>query len=141
MFSLLLPALASVMYLAFPIGPGAGAVTAILFGLGVGAEGDVLGYVTAKFFGVRSFGTIFGITTGLFALGAGIGPLTMALMLDHFGSYRPVMLVVFFTLLLCALLFVTLGAYPTIETSDGSSDLEELDGTEDREPAAAPSMT
>jgi hypothetical protein len=65
----------------------------------------------------------------------------MAPMLDHFGSYRTVMLVVFFTLLLCALLFVTLGAYPTTETSDGSSDLEELDGTEDREPAAAPGTT
>jgi MFS family permease len=117
------------MYLAFRIGTGTGAAIAIVFGLGVGAEGDVLGYVISKSFGVRSFGTIFGITSGLFALGAGIGPLTMALMLDHLGSYRPVMLVLFFTLLFCALLFATLGTYPTIQAEDGSSDLTEPRGT------------
>jgi MFS family permease len=112
-FSLLLPALACLLYLTFPVGPGMGAAIAILFGLGVGAEGDVLGYITAKCFGVRRFGTLFGITTGLFALGSGVGPQTMSLMLDHLGSYRAVMLLIFFMLLFCALLFATLGAYPT----------------------------
>lgn len=113
--SLLLPALACLIYLALKIGPGSGAAIAVLFGLGVGAEGDVLGYITARFFGIRSFGTIFGFTSGLFALGSGIGPLTMAMMLDHLGSYQVVMLVLFFTLLLCALLFATLGSYPSVE--------------------------
>jgi MFS family permease len=128
MFSLLLPAMASLMYLAFPIGPAMGSAVAILFGLGVGAEGDVLGYITSKFFGVRNFGTIYGFTNGLFALGAGVGPQTMALMRDHLGSYGPVMLVIFFTLLLCAVLFVTLGAYPTIEAGTDSSAISEPPG-------------
>lgn len=119
MLSLLLPALACLMYLAFPIGTGTGAAIAILFGLGVGAEGDVLGYITSKFFGVRSFGTIYGVISGLFALGAGVGPLTMALVLDHTGSYRVAMLAIFFALLVCALLFATLGAYPIIEAQEG----------------------
>jgi MFS family permease len=113
MVSLLLRALACLMFLAVPVGTGTGAAIAILFGLGVGAEGDVLGYITAKFFGVRSFGTIFGLTTGLFALGSGIGPLTISLLFDHLGSYWPAMLVIFFALLFCALLFITLGAYPS----------------------------
>lgn len=125
MLSLLLPALASLMYLAFPIGPETGAAIAALFGLGVGAEGDVLGYITSRFFGVRSFGTIYGVTSGLFALGAGVGPLAMAQMLDHTGSYRLAMWVIFFALLLCALLFATLGTYPTIAAGDGPSEHKE----------------
>lgn len=120
MLSLLLPALACLMYLIFPIGTETGAAIAILFGLGVGAEGDVLGYITGKFFGVRSFGTIYGVISGLFALGAGIGPLTMALLLDHTGSYRVAMLAIFFALSVCALLFATLGAYPMVRTSISS---------------------
>lgn len=118
MISLLLPALASIMYLTLPIDTKTGAAIAILFGLGVGAEGDVLGYITAKYFGVRSFGAIYGITSGLFALGSGVGPLTMALMLDHLGSYTPMMVVIFAMLVFCALLFVTLGAYPAGTAND-----------------------
>ncbi len=114
MISLLLPALACVMYLTLPIGPATGAMIAILFGLGVGAEGDVLGYITTKYFGVRSFGAIYGITTGLFSLGSGVGPLTMAMMLDRLGSYSPTIVVIFGMLIFCALLFVTLGAYPAV---------------------------
>ena len=120
MLSLLLPALACLMYLIFPIGTETGAAIAILFGLGVGAEGDVLGYITGNFFGVRSFGTIYGVISGLFALGAGMGPLTMALMLDRTGSYRVAMLAIFFALSVCALLFATLGAYPMVRTSISS---------------------
>ena len=115
-----------------------GVAIAVLFGLGVGAEGDVLGYITSKFFGVRSFGTIYGMTSGLFALGAGVGPMAMALMLDHTGSYRVAMVVIFFALLLCAVLFATVGAYPTIEAGGGSSDVTETGGAaEVRELTAA----
>lgn len=112
MISLLLPAVACVIYFMFPIGPAVAAIVAILFGLGVGAEGDVLGYVTSRFFGVRNFGTIYGVVSGAFALGAGVGPLAMSGMIDNFGSYELVVPLLFCALILCALLFVTLGSYP-----------------------------
>jgi nitrate/nitrite transporter NarK len=74
----------------------------------------VLGYITSKYFGVRSFGTIFGVVSGLFALGAGVGPQVMSMMLDRFGSYSPVMLILFVALLFSALLFATLGRRPIL---------------------------
>ncbi|MBV1691534.1 MFS transporter [Novosphingobium sp. G106] len=115
MISLLLPALACVIYYLLPISPVAGGLIAILFGVGVGAEGDVLGYITAKFFGVHSFGAIFGIVSGVFSLGAGAGPWFMALLLDKFGSYAVVVPILFVALLVCAGLFLALGDYPDFD--------------------------
>jgi MFS family permease len=113
MVNLLLPALACILYLAIPIGYTSGMLVTVLLGFGVGAEGDVLGYITAKYFGVRSFGTIFGAMTALFALGAGVGPFGMSLLRDHLGSYSGIVLLLFCALLICSVLFVTLGSYPT----------------------------
>jgi predicted MFS family arabinose efflux permease len=113
MLNLLLPALACILYLTIPIGATSGMLVTMLLGFGAGAEGDVLGYITAKYFGVRSFGTIFGAMTGLFALGAGVGPYGMSLLRDHLGSYSGIVLLLFCALLMCSVLFVTLGRYPT----------------------------
>jgi predicted MFS family arabinose efflux permease len=118
MINLLLPALACVVYLTIPIGSSSGMLVTVLLGFGAGAEGDVLGYITAKYFGVRSFGTIFGAMTGLFALGAGVGPYGMSLLRDHFGSYSGIVLMLFCALLVCSVLFVTLGSYPTFSKGE-----------------------
>jgi MFS family permease len=113
MINLLLPALACILYLSIPIGSTSSMLVTVLLGFGAGAEGDVLGYITAKYFGVRSFGTIFGAMTALFALGAGVGPYGMSLLRDHLGTYSGIVLMLFCALLICSVLFVTLGSYPT----------------------------
>jgi MFS family permease len=118
MVNLLLPAVACILYLLIPIGSTSGILVTILLGLGVGAEGDVLGYITAKYFGVRSFGPIFGAMTGLFALGAGVGPYGMSLLRDHLGSYSGIVMLLFCALLICSGLFVTLGRYPAFSKSE-----------------------
>lgn len=118
MISLLLPAIACIMFLTLPLGPKMGLAIAALFGLGAGVEGDVIGYITSRFFGMRHFGTIFGFINSAFAFGGGLGPLAMALLLDHFGSYSFVVLLLFFALLLCALMFLTLGQYPSSFETD-----------------------
>lgn len=48
--------------------------SAVLFGLASGAEGDAMGYLLARRFGLRGFGKIFGINYFAFTLGAGGGP-------------------------------------------------------------------
>jgi MFS family permease len=48
--------------------------SAVLFGLASGAEGDAMGYLLARRFGLKGFGKIFGINYFAFTLGAGLGP-------------------------------------------------------------------
>ena len=48
---------------------------AILIGLSIGAEGDVVSYLTAKYFGLRQYGRVYGCFYALFAIGLGTSPL------------------------------------------------------------------
>ncbi len=55
-------------------------VSAVLFGLATGAEGDAIGYLLSKRFGMRSFGKIFGINYMALTFGAGLGPASLHIM-------------------------------------------------------------
>lgn len=52
-------------------------ISAALFGLASGAEGDAIGYLLARRFGLRSFGKLYGLNYFAFSLGAGVGPLSL----------------------------------------------------------------
>ena len=55
-------------------GPFPAGLSAIMFGLALGAEGDAMGYLLAQRFGTKHFGKIYGINYFAFTLGAGLGP-------------------------------------------------------------------
>jgi MFS family permease len=60
---------------------------AFLIGLGVGAEVDIMAYLTTRYFGLRSFGAIYGsIFTG-FSLSSALGQYLMGAAFDATGSY------------------------------------------------------
>ncbi len=84
---------------------------AILCGLGIGAEVDIMAYFVSRYFGLRSFGAIYGSMFALFSLGVGLGPFFMGLSHDKFGSYVPMMIVnEGIIVVLCGLL-LSLGSY------------------------------
>lgn len=60
---------------------------AFLIGLGLGAEVDVMGYLTSRYFGLRAFGVIYGVIFGAFAIGGGLGAYLMGAAFDATGSY------------------------------------------------------
>jgi len=64
-----------------------------LVGLGLGAEVDVLSFLTARFFGPAIYGTMFGTLMGIMSLGLGSGPGFTALMFDWDQSYIPVLVI------------------------------------------------
>jgi len=70
------------------LGPGAAAVSAVLIGFALGAEGDVIGYLTARYFGMRHYGRLYGALYGVFALGLGISPVLISRLHAAYGSYR-----------------------------------------------------
>lgn len=55
-------------------------VSAVFFGLATGAEGDAIGYLLAKRFGMRSFGKLYGINYMALTVGAGLGPAFLHIM-------------------------------------------------------------
>jgi len=60
---------------------------AFLIGLGLGAEVDVLAYLTSRYFGLRAFGVIYGYIFGAFAIAGGVGTYLMGVAFDATGSY------------------------------------------------------
>lgn len=68
----------------------------ILFGLAIGAEGDLMPFTLRQIFGLNGYAEIYGRLFTLFSLGVLLGPLVMGAIFDRFGSYDPVLM--FFTL-------------------------------------------
>jgi MFS family permease len=66
-------------------------IAAFLIGMGVGAEGDVITYQVSRYFGLRSFGEIYGYVLIAYTVGGMVGPLLMGLSFDYTGSYRLVL--------------------------------------------------
>ena len=63
-------------------------VAALLVGLGIGAEVDIIGYLTTRYFGLRSFGEIFGWIWAVFSVSGGLGAYLMGVGFDETGSYK-----------------------------------------------------
>lgn len=60
-------------------------VAALMIGLAVGAEVDVLAYLNGRYFGQRHFARIYGSFYGSYSLSGGVGPLATALLVDRGG--------------------------------------------------------
>jgi MFS family permease len=84
---------------------------AFLIGLGVGAEGDVMAYLTSRYFGLHSFGAIYGFTFAGFVLGGGSGVYLMDIAFDATGSYAFALTLFCIVTLIGAALMTRLGAY------------------------------
>ncbi|WGS55147.1 MFS transporter (plasmid) [Paraburkholderia sp. D15] len=78
---------------------------AVLVGLGLGAEVDLIAYLQSRYFGLRAFGQIYGYLFAVFTVGSGLGPFVMGAAYDATGSYRPA-LTAFLVLLACASLLL-----------------------------------
>lgn len=63
-------------------------VAVILLGLAAGAEIDLLAYLTARFFGQRAYGAIYGWQYSIFALGYGFSPFLVGRVRDMTGDYQ-----------------------------------------------------
>jgi MFS family permease len=62
-------------------------LTALLVGAALGAEGDMVAYLVSRYFGLKSFGTLYALAYVFFGLGANIGPFITGALFDKTGSY------------------------------------------------------
>jgi MFS family permease len=82
---------------------------AAMLGIGFGAESDLMPYLTARYFGLKSFGEIYGWIFGAFAFGAVLGPFLMGWIFDTTGSYQLALLILIPATALGAGLMLPLG--------------------------------
>ena len=62
-------------------------ITAIALGFAVGAEVDLIGYYTARYFGMAHYGSIYGLQYSIFIFGAGVSPIYTGYIWDVTGTY------------------------------------------------------
>src|SRR5579863_1388803 len=86
-------------------------IAAVLVGLGVGAEVDVIAYLTSRYFGLRSYGAIFGWIWAVFGVSGGLGAYLMGFGFDKTGSYVAPLIGFFCAAVLATLLILSLGPY------------------------------
>ncbi|RQT14924.1 MFS transporter [Burkholderia contaminans] len=85
---------------------------AALIGLAIGAEGDLMTYLVRSYFGLRAFGTLFGIALSGYGFGAVIGPIGLGAWFDRHGDYAVPLSVLPIVLGVAAVLVLSLGRYP-----------------------------
>lgn len=66
---------------------------AVCIGISMGAEIDMLAYLTGRYFGVANFGQVYGILFTSFLIGTSIGPVAYGVVYDLWGSYTWVLYV------------------------------------------------
>jgi MFS family permease len=87
-------------------------VAALLSGLGIGAEIDMMAFFISRYFGLKAFGKIYGLMFAIFTAGTTIGPAISGLSFDRFHSYGPILIAFEVALAITCLLFLGLGPYP-----------------------------
>lgn len=90
---------------------GLACLGSFLVGLGIGAEVDIIGFLTGRYFGLRSFGEIFGWIWAVFGVSGGIGAYLMGVGFDKTGSYAVPLAGFFCAALVATLLMTRLGPY------------------------------
>ena len=65
----------------------AGVLAAILIGFSMGGEADVVPYLVARYFGLRSFSVLYAFTWTAYAIAGAIGPVLMGKAFDATHSY------------------------------------------------------
>lgn len=85
----LLPVAGCLVLLGLGTGPAAAMLAAVLIGLTLGAEVDVIVYLTTRHFGLKNFGALYGGLMAALSLGTAAGPLAAARVFDTYGDYIP----------------------------------------------------
>ncbi|WP_051651334.1 MFS transporter [Brevundimonas bacteroides] len=83
----------------------------VLIGFAAGVEYDLMAFMVARYFGLKSYGGIYGALYGFFALGAGIGPVIFGQYFDRTGSYETILLYSAIGLVAGAALLLLMGKY------------------------------
>ncbi len=89
----------------------AAALAALIAGLGMGCEFDLIPYMLKRYFGMRSFATMYGLTYSVYAVAGGTAPLLLGYVYDVTGSYTHILSVFSVATACVAFAMLTLPVY------------------------------
>ncbi len=69
-----------------------GALAAALLGIGAGGEAAITPYLLTRYFGLRSFSTLYGFTWTFYAAAGALGPVILGRAFDTTGSYTTLLI-------------------------------------------------
>jgi cyanate permease len=92
----------------------------MLIGLLLGAELDMLAFLTTRLFGQRAFGAIYGWFYSIYALGFGVSPFLIGRLRDSTGSYDSAITISVAVLVLAIFSAVLLGQRTPAADTPGS---------------------
>jgi MFS family permease len=104
-----LPIVACVLLLTDGANPLSQSAAAIIYGLTVGSEVDVIAYLAAKHFGLKNFGALYGTLVMALALGTAFGPLVAGAVFDRYASYGPFLMLTTVLMAISAVALLSLG--------------------------------
>ncbi len=90
----------------------AGCFAAALIGVGAGGEAAITPYLLTRYFGLRSFSTLYGLTWTFYAAAGAIGPVILGRSFDSTGSYASLLTALSVVLALAAAMNLLLPRYP-----------------------------
>lgn len=84
----------------------------ILIGLAQGAEINIVAYMTARYFGMAAYATIYGLCVAAIGISSALGGVLFGKAYDYFGGYHQALLVSAGSFLVSALSYLAMGRYP-----------------------------
>lgn len=115
-----LSTVSALLLLFYPGSVPVSAAAVFLYGILLGPTVSGFAFLATQHFGLRAFGTLFGVIVGLLILASGIAPMLVSHVYDVTHSYQPVLAAAIPGSLLTAVLFVMIGAYPAF-SADGAA--------------------
>jgi len=104
-----------ILILSFAQSAPLGLAAAALIGFGLGGEADITPYLLTRYFGLRSFSTLYGLTWTAYAIAGAIGPVIMGRAFDLSGSYTALLTLLAGATFVSSLLFLLMPRYPRAE--------------------------
>ena len=89
----------------------AGCLAAALIGIGAGGEAATTPYLLTRYFGLRSFSTLYGLTWTFYAAAGAIGPVILGRAFDATGSYTSLLVLLAAALAIAAAMNLFLPKY------------------------------
>jgi MFS family permease len=112
-----------------------GVPAAVLVGLGLGAEVDLIAFLQSRYLGLKAFGELYGYLFAIFMLGSGLGPFLMGQCFRFTHSYERALMGLAGGLLLACFLMTRMGPYAFGQRAAGAGKAQ--DATPPAESTAA----